>query len=337
MAGGTVFTNTPANNSNMNILFHNQQQIPSGNSSQSQQPLDSLFLSSSVPFFGSRTMVSFEDVQGRKRCNSSFFNGFDLDENLDDEMDEYFHQTEKKRRLSVDQVEFLEKSFEVENKLEPDRKIKIAKDLGLQPRQVAIWFQNRRARWKNKQLEKDYESLNDSYESLKIDYDNILKEKERLQSEVESLSKEVLAREKQEGKFKEGESERKKLLQEPVMNKPVVDSVSEGEGSKLSIVEACNDNNNRQEDISSGRSDILDCDSPCYKDGVLHRNDSSYAFEPEYQSDLSQDDEDSLLPPFNIFTKLEDVNYSNLHHNSSGYGFQEDDHHHHSLWSWSGY
>lgn len=130
-------------------------------------------------------MVSFEDAQGgRKRCNSYLFNGFDLDENGDDEMDDYFQQSEKKRRLSVEQVQFLEKSFEVENKLEPDRKTKIAKDLGLQPRQVAIWFQNRRARWKNKQLEKDYESLNDSYESLKTDYDNILKEKHRLQSEV---------------------------------------------------------------------------------------------------------------------------------------------------------
>ncbi|KAI5416818.1 homeobox-leucine zipper protein ATHB-54 [Lathyrus oleraceus] len=327
MAGERLFTNSPASNSNMNTLFHSQQQ------NTSQQPLDSLFLSSSLPFFGSRTMVSFEDAQGgRKRCNSYLFNGFDLDENGDDEMDDYFQQSEKKRRLSVEQVQFLEKSFEVENKLEPDRKTKIAKDLGLQPRQVAIWFQNRRARWKNKQLEKDYESLNDSYESLKTDYDNILKEKHRLQSEVESLSKKVLARETQER-----ESETKKLLQEPVMNKPLVDSVSEGEGSKLSIVEACNEsnhnNNSRQEDISSARSDILDCDSPCYKDRVLQRN----VFEPEYQSDLSQDDEDNLLPPYNIFTKLEDAHYSNPHHNSSGYGFQEDDHHHHALWSWSGY
>lgn len=138
---------------------------------------------------------------------------------------------------------------------------------------------------------------------------------------MESLSKKVLARENPER-----ESETKKLLQEPVMNKPLVDSVSEGEGSKLSIVEACNDNNiNRQEDISSARSDILDCDSPCYKERV-----------PEYQSDLSQDDEDNLLPPYNIFTKLEDVHYSNPNHNSSGYGFQEEDHHH-ALWSWPGY
>jgi hypothetical protein len=53
MAGGRVFTNGPANNSsNMNMnMFHNQQQRPNNTS---QQPLDSLSLSSSssVPFFG---------------------------------------------------------------------------------------------------------------------------------------------------------------------------------------------------------------------------------------------------------------------------------------------
>lgn len=331
MAGGRVFSNAPANisNMNMNILLQNQQQTPRGNSS--QQSLDSLFLSSSASFFGSRSMVSFEDVQGRKRCNRSFFGGFDLDENGEDEMDEYFHQSEKKRRLSVDQVQFLEKSFEEDNKLEPERKTKLAKDLGLQPRQVAIWFQNRRARWKTKQLEKDYDSLNDSFESLKTDYDNLLKEKDRLQSEVASLTEKVLAREKQEGKFKQGESETKEFLHEPPMNKPLVDSVSEGEGSKLSIVEACN--NNKHEDISSARSDILDCDSPRYTDGVLETGDSSYAFEHEYQSDLSQDEEDNLLPPY-IFTKLEDVNYSDPPHNSSSYEFQEEDHHQ-ALWPWS--
>lgn len=133
---------------------------------------------------GSRSMLSFEDVDGGKRCNRSFLNGFDMDENGDDGMDEYFHQSEKKRRLSIDQVQFLEKSFEVENKLEPERKTKLAKDLGLQPRQVAIWFQNRRARWKTKQLEKDYESLHHSYQSLQTDYDNLLKEKDRLKAEV---------------------------------------------------------------------------------------------------------------------------------------------------------
>lgn len=131
-------------------------------------------------------MVSFGDVQGGKigGHRSSFRPRFDEDEIGEDEMEEYVQRAEKKRRLTAEQVQFLEKSFEVENKVEPERKIQLAKDLGLQPRQVAIWFQNRRARWKTKQLEKDYESLEASYTNLRANYDNLLKEKDKLIAEV---------------------------------------------------------------------------------------------------------------------------------------------------------
>jgi len=130
-------------------------------------------------------MVSFEDVCGRKRSESSFFRTYNQEDNVGDEdFEDYFHQPEKKRRLTIEQVRFLEKSFESENKLEPERKAQLAKELGLQPRQVAIWFQNRRARWKTKQLEKDFDILQASYNSLKADYDTLLKEKEQLQAEV---------------------------------------------------------------------------------------------------------------------------------------------------------
>lgn len=78
----------------------------------------------------------------------------------------------------------MEKSFEDENKLEPERKTQLAKKLGLQPRQVAVWFQNRRARWKTKQLERDYDVLKSSYDSLLSTYDSIVKENEKLKSEV---------------------------------------------------------------------------------------------------------------------------------------------------------
>ncbi|XP_039019865.1 homeobox-leucine zipper protein HAT5-like isoform X3 [Hibiscus syriacus] len=88
----------------------------------------------------------------------------------------------KKRRLTATQVEFLERSFEFENKLDSERKLQVAKQLGLSPRQVAIWFQNRRARSKNKQLEKAYDSLRASFNKLKADFDNLLKEKDGLQT-----------------------------------------------------------------------------------------------------------------------------------------------------------
>ncbi|EPS69830.1 hypothetical protein M569_04938, partial [Genlisea aurea] len=100
--------------------------------------------------------------------------------------DEYFDDQlpEKKRRLTAEQVHLLERSFEEDNKLEPERKSELAKGLGLQPRQVAIWFQNRRARWKAKQLEKDYDDLKSSYHSLLSDYESILLQNGKLKSEI---------------------------------------------------------------------------------------------------------------------------------------------------------
>nr|XP_043618205.1 homeobox-leucine zipper protein ATHB-16-like [Erigeron canadensis] len=91
---------------------------------------------------------------------------------------------DKKRRLSNHQVKSLEKIFEVDNKLDPDRKVKVAQDLGLQPRQVAIWFQNRRARWKTKQLERDYNILKSNYDALKHNYHKLEQEKEVLNKEL---------------------------------------------------------------------------------------------------------------------------------------------------------
>ncbi|CAL9078458.1 unnamed protein product [Musa textilis] len=65
----------------------------------------------------------------------------------------------KKRRLSDEQVKFLEMSFGEEEKLEFGRKVHLAAELGLHPKQVAVWFQNRRARHKSKQVEAAYLKL----------------------------------------------------------------------------------------------------------------------------------------------------------------------------------
>lgn len=107
--------------------------------------------------------------------------------NCSEECEGCFYQAaEKKRRLAPEQVQFLERSFEVENKLEPERKVQLAKQLGLQPRQVAIWFQNRRARCKTKQIEKDYDSLKATYDQLKADHDSLSKQNENLRNEVKT-------------------------------------------------------------------------------------------------------------------------------------------------------
>ncbi|XP_019430153.1 PREDICTED: putative homeobox-leucine zipper protein ATHB-51 [Lupinus angustifolius] len=87
---------------------------------------------------------------------------------------------EKKKRLTNDQLDSLESSFQKEIKLDPEKKMKLSKELGLQPRQIAVWFQNRRARWKTKQLE-------NLYDSLKQEFDVISKEKQKLQEEVVKL------------------------------------------------------------------------------------------------------------------------------------------------------
>lgn len=112
--------------------------------------------------------------------------GFDEEEEdiINTEETNYCRSIGKKKRLSMDQVQGLEKIFEVDSKLDQERKVKLAAELGLQPRQVAIWFQNRRARWKTKQLERDFRLLKANYESLQQNYSQIEREKEGLVAEV---------------------------------------------------------------------------------------------------------------------------------------------------------
>ncbi|CAH9079941.1 unnamed protein product [Cuscuta epithymum] len=86
----------------------------------------------------------------------------------------------KKLRLSKDQSAILEESFKEHNTLNPKQKLALAKRLGLKPRQVEVWFQNRRARTKLKQTEVDCEFLKRCCE-------NLTEENRRLQKEVQEL------------------------------------------------------------------------------------------------------------------------------------------------------
>ncbi|XP_014495698.2 homeobox-leucine zipper protein ATHB-22-like [Vigna radiata var. radiata] len=108
----------------------------------------------------------------------------------------YNGSKEKKKRLTSNQLEILERSFQEEIKLDPEKKMKLSRELGLQPRQIAVWFQNRRTRWKTKQLEH-------LYDALKHQYDVISNEKQKLQEEVVKL-KAMLSKEQGFGKQRLG-------------------------------------------------------------------------------------------------------------------------------------
>ncbi|XP_062224873.1 homeobox-leucine zipper protein HOX17-like isoform X2 [Phragmites australis] len=86
----------------------------------------------------------------------------------------------KKLRLSKDQSAVLEDSFREHPTLNPRQKAALAQQLCLRPRQVEVWFQNRRARTKLKQTEVDCEFL-------KRCCDTLTEENRRLQREVQEL------------------------------------------------------------------------------------------------------------------------------------------------------
>eukprot|EP00246_Nothoceros_aenigmaticus_P003521 TRINITY_DN14695_c0_g1_i1.p1 TRINITY_DN14695_c0_g1~~TRINITY_DN14695_c0_g1_i1.p1 ORF type:complete len:259 (+),score=16.06 TRINITY_DN14695_c0_g1_i1:89-778(+) len=88
--------------------------------------------------------------------------------------------TRKKLRLSKEQSALLEESFKEHSTLNPKQKAALAKQLNLRPRQVEVWFQNRRARTKLKQTEVDCELL-------KRYCENLSEENRRLQKELQEL------------------------------------------------------------------------------------------------------------------------------------------------------
>lgn len=86
----------------------------------------------------------------------------------------------KKLRLTKAQSALLEESFKLHSTLNPKQKQDLARELKLRPRQVEVWFQNRRARTKLKQTEVDCEFL-------KKCCDTLTDENRRLQKELQEL------------------------------------------------------------------------------------------------------------------------------------------------------
>nr|XP_043624634.1 homeobox-leucine zipper protein ATHB-13-like [Erigeron canadensis] len=128
-------------------------------------------------FLGKRSIMPYVTDQ---LCDQEITNNNGEDELSDDGL----IGSEKKRRLNIEQVRTLERNFELGNKLDPERKMQLARSLGLQPRQIAIWFQNRRARWKTKQLEKDYDVLKKQFEAIKAQNDSLVSQNHKLHAEL---------------------------------------------------------------------------------------------------------------------------------------------------------
>ncbi|XP_062096331.1 homeobox-leucine zipper protein ATHB-52-like [Humulus lupulus] len=93
-------------------------------------------------------------------------------------------QNMNKRRLNEDQVRVLERDFNYDKKLESEHKHQLAEQLGIPARQVAVWYQNKRARWRTQSLEVDCTTLQHRL-------DTALAEKRRLEREVRVLRGEL--------------------------------------------------------------------------------------------------------------------------------------------------
>ncbi|XP_010446568.1 PREDICTED: homeobox-leucine zipper protein ATHB-16 [Camelina sativa] len=172
------------------------------------------------------TSTDEQSPRGYGSNYQSMLEGYDEDATLIEEYSGNNHNhhhmglSEKKRRLRVDQVKALEKNFELENKLEPERKTKLAQELGLQPRQVAVWFQNRRARWKTKQLEKDYGILKSQYDSLRHNFDSLRRDNDSLLQEISKIKATINGEEEDNNKATTESVKREEVVSLPDSSTP---------------------------------------------------------------------------------------------------------------------
>ncbi|XP_031741100.1 homeobox-leucine zipper protein HOX3 isoform X2 [Cucumis sativus] len=92
----------------------------------------------------------------------------------------------KKLRLTKEQSHLLEQSFRQNHTLNPKQKETLAEVLKLKPRQIEVWFQNRRARW-YEMIRSKLKQTEMECEYLKRWFGLLTEQNKRLQKEVEEL------------------------------------------------------------------------------------------------------------------------------------------------------
>lgn len=165
---------------------------------------------------------------------------------------EHGHQRAKhnKKRLTEEQVTILEKCFASNMKLEPEQKFHLANQLGVPPRQVAIWYQNKRARWKTQSLEMDHGVLQAKLE-------NVMAEKKQLEKDVERLKSEL------------------KKAQEMLLIGDVVKGGKNSNNNNNNNGSCCEFSTSLEEGGSSGV--VLD-DHECWQSGEVMQVEELYAY-----------------------------------------------------------
>ncbi|KAG6491553.1 homeobox-leucine zipper protein HAT14-like [Zingiber officinale] len=128
-----------------------------------------------LAFFPSSQEGEEADGRARKRPQSA-----SRSEDTEKEEEAKEASRMKKLRLRKEQVALLEDSFTEHNILNSKQKQDLASRLNIQPRQVEVWFQNRRARTKLKQTEGHCQSLKKWCEKLR-------EENQKLREEIEEL------------------------------------------------------------------------------------------------------------------------------------------------------
>ncbi|KAJ0986779.1 hypothetical protein J5N97_005135 [Dioscorea zingiberensis] len=151
--------------------------------------------------------------------------------------------------LLPDQVRLLERSFEAENKLEPERKTELARQLMATTASGRVVPEPPRARWKTKQLERDFDRLKSSYDSLLADRDSPGRTTTASRSQVAALLEKLQAKEAAPGNAGAKQDAYAAEVMEEKVPVKAEDRVSIGSGNSAVV-----DGERHQLVDSSGRS-----------------------------------------------------------------------------------